>query len=136
MIRLRNTKRNTERKMTKEEYREIFDKDFKTLCRLLKEKGVYKHVMTYLFKRDNKCKEDLFNAMLHVIKTDVNIGNGSLRRVLNHIHLMGFVKIPFTPDDLDEWEECYRDISDYLYADIAHRPGHFIADNIVVHIDD
>jgi hypothetical protein len=49
---------------------------------------------------------------------------------------MGFVKIPFTPDDLDEWEECYRDISDYLYADIAHRPGHFIADNIVVHIDD
>ena len=122
--------------MTKEEYRKIFDNDFKTLCRLLKEKGVYKYVMTYLFKRDNKCKEDLFNAMLGIIKSDVNIGNGSLRRVLNHVHLMGFVKIPFTPDDLDEWEDGYRDISEYLYTDVEHRPGHFIADNMVVHIDD
>lgn len=122
--------------MTKEEYREIFDKDFKTLCRLLKEKGVYKNVMTYLFKRDNKCKEDLFNAMLGIIKSDVNIGNGSLRRVLNHVHLMGFVSIPFTPDDLDEWEDGYRDISEYLYTDVEHRPGYFIADNMVVHIDD
>ena len=122
--------------MTKEEYRKIFDDDFKTLCRLLKEKGVYKHVMTYLFKRDNKCKEDLFNIMLDIIKSDVNIGNGSLRRVLNHINLMGFVKRQFTPDDLYEWQEEYKNISDYLYDDIAHRPGTFIADNIVVHIDD
>lgn len=122
--------------MTKEEYRKIFDDDFKTLCRLLKEKGVYKHVMTYLFKRDNKCKEDLFNTMLGIIKSDVNIGNGSLRRVLNHISLMGFVKIPFTPDDLGEWEDGYRDISEYLYTDVEHRPGYFIADNMVVHIDD
>lgn len=122
--------------MTKKEYREIFDKDFKTLCRLLKEKGVYKHVMTYLFKRDNKCKEDLFNVMLRVIKEDVNYGNGSLRRVLNHIYLMGFVKIPFTPDDLDEWENGYRDISDYLYNKPEEREGYFIADNMVVHIDD
>ena len=122
--------------MTKEEYREIFDKDFKTLCRLLKEKGVYKYVMAYLFKRDNKCKEDLFNVMLRVIKEDVNTGNGSLRRVLNHVNLMGFVSVPFTPDDLDEWQNGYRDISDYLYNDVKHRPGCFIADNIVVHIDD
>ena len=122
--------------MTKEEYRKIFDADFKTLCRLLKEKGVYKHVMTYLFKRDNKCKEDLFNAMLGIIKSDVNIGNGSLRRVLNHVHLMGFVNIQFTPDDLDEWQHYFRDISEYLYTDVEHRPGYFIADNIVVHIDD
>ena len=122
--------------MTKEEYRKIFDADFKTLCRLLKEKGVYKHVMTYLFKRDNKCKEDLFNTMLCIIKSDVNIGNGSLRRVLNHVNLMGFVSIPFTPDDLDEWQHYFSDISEYLYTDVEHRPGHFIADNIVVHIDD
>ena len=122
--------------MTKEEYRKIFDQDFKTLCRLLKEKGVYKYVMTYLFSRDNKCKEDLFNAMLGIIKSDVNIGNGSLRRVLNHIHLMGFVKIPFTPDDLDEWEYGYRDISYYLYSKPEEREGYFIADNMVVHIDD
>ena len=122
--------------MTKEEYRKIFDADFKTLCRLLKEKGVYKHVMTYLFKRDNKCKEDLFNTMLGIIKSDVNIGNGSLRRVLNHVHLMGFVSIPFTPDDLDEWQHYFSDISEYLYTDVEHRPGHFIADNIVVYIDD
>lgn len=122
--------------MTKEEYRKIFDQDFKTLCRLLKEKGVYKHVMTYLFSRDNKCKEDLFNAMLGIIKSDVNIGNGSLRRVLNHIHLMGFVKTPFTPDDLDEWERGYRDVSNYLYSNPEEREGYFIADNMVVYIDD
>ena len=125
-----------ERKMTKEEYRKIFDADFKTLCRLLKEKGVYKHVMTYLFKRDNKCKEDLFNVMLSVIKEDEHIGNGSLRRVLNHINLMGFVKRQFTPDDLAEWQDYFQDISNYLYTDLVHRPGHFIGDNIVVHIDD
>lgn len=125
-----------EGRMTKEEYRKIFDADFKTLCRLLKEKGVYKHVMSYLFRHDNKCKEDLFNVMLRVIKEDENYGNGSLRRVLNHIYLMGFIKIPFTPDDLYEWQNGYRDISDYLYTDVEHRPGYFIADNIVVHIDD
>ena len=127
-----------ERKMTKEEYREIFDKDFKTLCRLLKEKGVYKHVMTYLFKRDNKCKEDLFNVMLRVIKEDVNYGNGSLRRVLNHINLMGFVKRQFTHDDLYEWQEEYKDISDYLYGN-GHKekvPGKFIADTLVISIED
>ena len=127
-----------ERKMTKEEYRKIFDQDFKTLCRLLKEKGVYKHVMTYLFKRDNKCKEDLFNVMLRVIKEDVNYGNGSLRRVLNHIYLMGFVKRQFTTDDLYEWQEEYKDTSDYLYGN-GHKekvPGKFIADTLVISIED
>ena len=127
------------RKMTKEEYREIFDKDFKTLCRLLKEKGVYKHVMTYLFKRDNKRKEDLFNVMLRVIKEDeLNCGNGSLRRVLNHIYLMGFVKRQFTPDDLYEWQEGYKDISDYLYGNGNKEkiPGKFIADTLVINIED
>jgi hypothetical protein len=124
--------------MTKEEYRKIFDADFKTLCRLLKEKGVYKHVMTYLFKRDNKCKEDLFNVMLRVIKEDVNYGNGSLRRVLNHINLMGFVKKQFTPDDLYEWQEEYKDTSDYLYG-YGYKekvPGKFIADTLVISIED
>ena len=124
--------------MTKEEYRKIFDTDFKTLCRLLKEKGVYKHVMAYLFKRDNKCKEDLFNAMLGIIRSDVNIGNGSLRRVLNHIHLMGFVKRQFTTDDLYEWQEEYKYISEYLYGN-GHKekaPGKFIADTLVISIED
>jgi hypothetical protein len=123
-------------RMTKEEYREIFDKDFKTLCRLLKEKGVYKHVMTYLFKRDNKCKEDLFNVMLSVIKEDSNIGNGSLRRVLNHINLMGFINTPFKPADLDEWQDYFQDISNYLYSKPEEREGYFIADSIAVHIDE
>lgn len=124
--------------MTKEEYRKIFDADFKTLCRLLKEKGVYKHVMTYLFKRDNKCKEDLFNMMLRVMRSDVHIGNGSLRRVLNHIHLMGFFKTQFTADNLYEWWDEYKYISDYLYGN-GHKekvPGKFIADTLVISIED
>jgi len=125
-----------ERTMTKEEYRKIFDQDFKTLCRLLKEKGVYKHVMTYIFKHDNKCKEDLFNTMLYVIKTDINTGNGSLRRILNHVLLMGFVNTRFEMSDLDEWQHYFNDISLYLYTDVENRPGHFIADNMVITIKD
>lgn len=121
--------------ITTEEYREIFNKDFKTLCRLLKEKGVYKHVMTYLFKHDNKCKDDLFNAMLLVIKEDSNHGNGSLRRILNHIYLLGFVKTQFTAKDLDEWEDGYKSISAYLYNDVNNRPGCFIADNLAIYIE-
>jgi len=127
-----------EGRMTKGEYRKIFDKDFKILCRLLKEKGVYKHVMTYLFRHDNKCKEDLFNVMLRVIKDDVSYGNGSLRRVLNHIHLIGFVKRQFTTNDLIEWQREYQGISDYLYGN-GHKekaPGKFIADELVIIIED
>ena len=122
--------------LTKAEYRERFDEEFKYLSRSLKEMGCYKFIIKYIFSHHNKTKEDLFNAMLGIIKSDVNIGNGSLRRVLNHVHLMGFVNIQFTPDDLDEWENGYRDISNYLYSNPEEREGYFIADNIVVHIDD
>ena len=123
--------------MTKDKYKELFDEDFKRLCRILKDKGVYAYVMKYLFSRDNKNKEDLFNVFLRYIDSNrFMLNNGSIRRILNNIGFLGFVTTPFRHEYAVNWYNNYRWI--YLYLEDYDKvpEGTFVTDGVMIEIDD
>jgi hypothetical protein len=90
--------------LTKAEYKERFDIEFKHLSRSLKEMGCYKFIITYIFSHHNKTKNDLFESMCRDKTCDGNLMVSSL------IHALAFkTTLGYRLDEFPLFDSAYWD---------------------------
>ena len=76
--------------LTKKEFRERFENEFKVFARCLKEIGKYKFVMKYMFSHRNKTKDDLFNTICKTKNGNSNVlARPSLAISLLYLNTLG-----------------------------------------------
>lgn len=87
--------------LTKAEYRERFDAEFRHLSRSLKEMGCYKFIINYIFSHHNKTKDDLFETYLN------DRYNGHIH-IPSLIEVMGFkTTLGYKRDEFSEFDDEY-----------------------------
>ena len=119
--------------ITKKEFRERFDEEFRVFSRLLKEMGKYKFLMKYLFSHNNKSKDDLFETICR-LKSDRNVLHyQSLATSLIYLDILGFKDwTEFTPDDSDYWSKNIKPI----HIEITNNRDKFINDKKIITLVD
>ena len=102
-------------KMSREEYRQRFEIEFKYLCRLLKEHGNYKFIIGYIFSHDNKSKDDLFKTMCkHKTAYFGTLFYPSLKKVLDYIPLIGYRLDTYSAKESEYWRNNIQETSTFL----------------------
>lgn len=99
--------------LTKAEYRERFDAEFRHLSRSLKEMGCYKFIINYIFSRHNKSKDDLFETYLNDIY-DGHIHIPSLIYVMEFKTTLGYKSDEFSEFDDEYWRNNISHIQNML----------------------
>ena len=100
--------------LTKAEYKERFDEEFKYLSRSLKEMGCYKFIIKYIFSHHNKTKEDLFESMCRDKTHDGYLMISSLMHVLAFKTTLGYKFDEFSLFDSGYWEHNIKHIDNKL----------------------
>lgn len=100
--------------LTKAEYKERFDIEFKHLSRSLKEMGCYKFIIKYIFSHHNKTKEDLFESMCRDKTHDGCLMISSLMYVLAFKTTLGYKFDEFSLFDSGYWENNISHINTTL----------------------
>jgi hypothetical protein len=110
--------------LTKKEFRERFENEFKVFTRCLKEIGKYKFVMKYMFSHRNKTKDDLFEVMCEHKDVHTNIIRyQTLALSLTHLDTLGFKDwSEFTMADANYWSRNIQPI----HAEIMAKKLNFI----------
>lgn len=110
--------------LTKKEFRERFENEFKVFTRCLKEIGKYKFMMKYMFSRRNRTKDDLFNTMCEIRGGNNNVlAHPSLAMSLSYLRTLGFKDwSEFTIADSNYWSRNIRPI----HAEIKANKSKFI----------
>ena len=115
--------------ITEPEFKKIFDADFKAFKRFLKERGVYKQIMVYLFSHEHKTVNDLYNSIVKACKSEeheIYPTFTGIRSILGNVRWLGFINTNFTDDDLQYWE---TNISRIRYDLMQATDVKFITDN-------
>lgn len=120
--------------LTKAEFRERFEEEFKVFTRCLKEIGKYKFVMKYMFSHRNRTKDDLFNT---ICRTKSGKGNvlmhPSLAVSLLYLNTLGFKDwSEFTMADSNYWSRNIMPI----HAEIMANEPNFINYNKLITLVD
>lgn len=98
--------------LTRKEFRERFEEEFKVFSRCLKEIGKYKFVMKYMFSHRNKTKDDLFEVMCEHKDIHTNIIRyPTLALSLGYLDMLGFKDwSEFTMADSNYWTKNIQPI--------------------------
>ena len=98
--------------LTKKEFRERFEEEFKVFTRCLKEIGKYKFMMKYMFSRRNRTKDDLFNTICLAKSGKGNVlRHPSLATSLVYLSTLGFKDwSEFTMADSNYWSRNIQPI--------------------------
>jgi hypothetical protein len=88
--------------LTKAEYRERFDAEFRHLSRSLKEMGCYKFILNYIFSHHHKTKDDLFETYLND-RYEGHIHIPSLIEVMGYKTTLGYKRNEFATFDDGYW---------------------------------
>jgi hypothetical protein len=99
--------------LTKAEYRERFDAEFRHLSRSLKEMGCYKFIINYIFSRHNKSKDDLFETYLNA-RYDGHIHIPSLIYVMEFKTTLGYKSDEFSEFDDEYYRHNIKHINNML----------------------
>lgn len=99
--------------MTKAQYRERFDAEFRHLSRSLKEMGCYKFIINYIFSHHNKSKDDLFETYLNA-RHDGHIHTPSLIYVMDFKGTLGYKSDEFSTFDHEYWDNNIKHINNML----------------------
>lgn len=119
--------------LTKKEFRERFENEFKVFTRCLKEIGKYKFTMKYMFSHRNKTKDDLFNTICQAKKGSSNVlARPSLAISLLYINTIGFNGLEFTMADANYWSKNIRPIHDEI---MANKPNFINYGKIITLVD-
>jgi len=104
--------------LTKAEFRERFENEFKVFTRCLKEIGKYKFMMKYMFSRRNRTKDDLFNTICLAKSGKGNVlRHPSLATSLSYLSTLGFKDwSEFTMTDANYWSRNIKPIHDEIMA--------------------
>ena len=114
--------------LTKAEYRERFDAEFRHLSRSLKEMGCYKFIINYIFSRHNKTKNDLFETYCRD-RYNGHIYIPSLIDVMGYKTTLGYKGNEFSTFDDGYWTNNISHIHHTLkqfYADGFMNKGKII----------
>ena len=120
--------------LTKKEFRERFENEFKVFTRCLKEIGKYKFMMKYMFSHRNKTKDDLFEVMCKHKDAHTNIIRyPTLALSLVYLDTLGFKGwSEFTMADSNYWSRNIQPI----HAEImANWPNFINYDKIITLVD-
>ena len=120
--------------LTRKEFRERFEKEFKVFTRCLKEIGKYKFMMKYMFSHRNRTKDDLFNIMCEIRGGSNNVlAHPSLAMSLSYLSTLGFKDwSEFTLADSNFWSINIRPI----HAEImANKPKFINYGKIITLVD-
>jgi hypothetical protein len=120
--------------LTRKEFRERFENEFKVFTRCLKEIGKYKFMMKYMFNRRNKTKDDLFNTIcLAKIGKGNVLRHPSLATSLLYLSTLGFKDwSEFTMADSNYWSRNIQPI----HAEIMANEPKFINYNKIITLVD
>ena len=99
--------------LTKAEYMERFDVEFRHLFRSLKEMGCYKFIINYIFSHHNKTKDDLFETYLND-RYDGHIHIPSLIEVMGYKTTLGYKRYEFSAFDDEYWRDNISHIQNML----------------------
>ena len=104
--------------LTRKEFRERFEEEFKVFTRCLKEIGKYKFVMKYVFSHRNKTKDDLFNTICRIKSGNGNVlMHPSLAISLLYLDTLGFKDwSEFTMADSNYWSRNIQPIHTEIMA--------------------
>lgn len=110
--------------LTRKEFRERFENEFKVFTRCLKEIGKYKFVMKYMFSHRNRTKEDLFNAICQTKNGSSNVlACPSLALSFSYLNTLGFKDwSEYTMADANYWSRNIQPI----HAEIMAKKPNFI----------
>ena len=100
--------------LTKAEYRERFDAEFRHLSRSLKEMGCYKFILNYIFSHHHQTKDDLFETYLNDKYGNGHIHIPSLIDVMGYKTTLGYKTNEFLEFDDGYWRHNIKHIHDTL----------------------
>ena len=101
--------------LTKAEYKERFDTEFRHLSRSLKEIGCYKFIINYIFSHHNKTKNDLFETYCSNKTYDGYLRIPSLVNVLDFKITLGYKDDEFSLFDTGYWHHNISHIDKTLH---------------------